>query len=348
MQRVDGALRLNVHAHTLQLDGVYLQTAPGAEPTFLPLPEPSEHDVQELAARTAARIERLLRKAGRYLGDHDAAAGLAHDDLAHEQPALSDCYRAAASDLQMFGAAAGRPALRLVLAPKAQGKVASKLCAQVRGINTPSGITKRVVHASAAIPGKDRARIERLCRYAARPPLAQERLELLADGRVRLQLKNPWADGTSAVVLTPLDFIARLVAAIPPPRLHMTRFAGVLAPHSALRPLVVPKPEPLPPPPVQLPLFGPELVHSSPPVLPSLEPNAPAHRGRHPWALLLRHAFALDVMRCAHCSASMRLLELCTTPRAIAAAMARAGLAPQPPPPPPLPAHPMQAWLPFS
>jgi hypothetical protein len=43
---------------------------------------------------------------------------------------------------------------------------------------------------------------------------------------LRLELKKHWANGTSAFVLQPLDFIARLVAAIPPPRFHMTRFHG--------------------------------------------------------------------------------------------------------------------------
>ncbi|MDQ3037656.1 MAG: transposase, partial [Myxococcota bacterium] len=33
------------------------------------------------------------------------------------------------------------------------------------------------MHAERAIDGRDRAQIERLCRYLARPALAQERLE---------------------------------------------------------------------------------------------------------------------------------------------------------------------------
>src|SRR5690606_25101585 len=60
--------------------------------------------------------------------------------------------------------------------------------------------------------GRDRQRLERLCRYLARPPLAQERLALHPDGRVRLGFKAAWKDGTHAVLLDPLDFIARLAA----------------------------------------------------------------------------------------------------------------------------------------
>jgi len=330
VQRVDSALRLNVHAHTIALDGVYERDEQAGELRFLPLPEPTEHDVEELAERTAARIERLLRKAGRYLDAHDDAQhdpSEQPDALALAEPALSACYQAAAGGQQLFGDGAGQPALRLVLGPAADPSSAPKLCAQVRGVN---------IHASTAVPGKDRPRIERLCRYAARPPLAQERLEQLPDGRLRLQLKRPWADGTSAFVLSPLDFIARLVAAIPPPRFHMTRFHGVLSSHCALRPLVVPKPAPLVPvAPVQLPLFQPPSSTTPAPACDAEPPVPRSHRGRHPWAQLLRHVFATDVMACTHCQGRMRLRELCTTPSAIARAMARAGLAPQPPPQPP-------------
>jgi hypothetical protein len=43
------------------------------------------------------------------------------------------------------------------------------------------------------------ARLEHLCRYLARPPIAKERLELAADGRVVYTMKKPWRDGTRAV-----------------------------------------------------------------------------------------------------------------------------------------------------
>jgi hypothetical protein len=63
----------------------------------------------------------------------------------------------------------------------------------------------------------------KLCRYLARPPIATERLTGLEDGRVRYELKKAWRDGTRAVLLQPLDLIARVVAMIPPPGFNMTR-----------------------------------------------------------------------------------------------------------------------------
>jgi hypothetical protein len=50
-------------------------------------------------------------------------------------------------------------------------------------------------------------------------------------GQVRYQLKNAYRDGTTHIVLEPLDLMARLAALVPPPRMHLTRFHGVFAPH---------------------------------------------------------------------------------------------------------------------
>ncbi len=38
----------------------------------------------------------------------------------------------------------------------------------------------------------------------------------------------------------PLDLMARLAALVPPPRMHLTRYHGVFAPHSKLRAAVTP------------------------------------------------------------------------------------------------------------
>jgi hypothetical protein len=51
-----------------------------------------------------------------------------------------------------------------------------------------------------------------------RPPLANDRLKILDDKLVRLELKKPWSDGTSWVEMPPLALIARLAALVPPPQ----------------------------------------------------------------------------------------------------------------------------------
>ena len=96
------------------------------------------------------------------------------------------------------------------------------------------------IHAGVAVHGHDRQALERLCRYVTRPPIALERLTQRDDGCVEYAFRKPWRDGTRAVVLTAEDLVARLCAMVPPPRFHLTRYAGVLASNAALRAEVVP------------------------------------------------------------------------------------------------------------
>ena len=60
-----------------------------------------------------------------------------------------------------------------------------------------------------------------------------------------LKLKTPWRDGTTHLVMSPLEFMQRLAALVPRSRLHLIRFHGVLAPSftpsAKLRALVVPQ-----------------------------------------------------------------------------------------------------------
>ena len=58
---------------------------------------------------------------------------------------------------------------------------------------------------------------------------------------MELKLKTPWRDGTTLLVMSPLEFMQRLAALVPRPRLHLIRYHGVLAPNARLRPLVVPQ-----------------------------------------------------------------------------------------------------------
>ena len=64
------------------------------------------------------------------------------------------------------------------------------------------------------------------------------------DGRVRITLKKPYADGTVAVDMDPLSLLCRLATSVPPPRFHTVKYAGVLAPASTWRSRIEPKPPP--------------------------------------------------------------------------------------------------------
>jgi hypothetical protein len=59
------------------------------------------------------------------------------------------------------------------------------------------------VHAAVAFDARDKPRMERMCRYLARPPIAQHRPSQRSDGSLRYEMKRVWRDGTSAIVLSP-------------------------------------------------------------------------------------------------------------------------------------------------
>ncbi len=91
------------------------------------------------------------------------------------------------------------------------------------------------VDASVRVEADDRAGLERLLRYCARPPFALERLEAIDAHRLIYHLPKPQPDGRTDLMLTPLELIQRLAALIPPPHTHRHRYHGVLAPNATLR-----------------------------------------------------------------------------------------------------------------
>jgi hypothetical protein len=52
---------------------------------------------------------------------------------------------------------------------------------------------------------------------------------------IRYELKTPYRNGTTHMIFEPRDFISKLVALVPAPRVNLTRFHGVFAPHSKYR-----------------------------------------------------------------------------------------------------------------
>jgi hypothetical protein len=95
------------------------------------------------------------------------------------------------------------------------------------------------LHANVWVGARDRARLEHLCRYLFRPPLARDRLRLLADGRVRVELKRAWSDGTRHLLFEPVEFLEKLVALTPRPAINLVLYHRVIAPHARWRPEVV-------------------------------------------------------------------------------------------------------------
>ena len=147
------------------------------------------------------------------------------------------------------------------------------------------------LHAATIAGAADARGREALLRYILRPPIAQERIVAGPDNLVRIALKKPFSDGTVAVDMDPLSLLLRLCAAVPAPRFHTVRYAGVLASASKLRPKIVPQPEP-----------AAEVE----------EDEEPKKKGCRywPWAELMARSFDLDVKKCTSCGARMKLVAL--------------------------------------
>ncbi|MGQ0508021.1 MAG: transposase zinc-binding domain-containing protein, partial [Myxococcaceae bacterium] len=172
IQRFGSALQFNVHFHVLVPDGVFTQVERGAPVEFVELPPPSDEDVAELLSCVAGRVMRLLVRRGRL--DEDAVPKDALETLK-------------GASIQ------ARLPLPPDWAPSTPPR--KRRCASQDGVS---------LHANVRIHGNDRQGLEQLCLYAARGPIALERLEQREDGRVAYRMRRPAPDGSTHLVLTPV------------------------------------------------------------------------------------------------------------------------------------------------
>jgi len=111
---------------------------------------------------------------------------------------------------------------------------------------------------------------------------------------VVLRLKTPRHDGTTHQVMSPLEFMQRLAALVPRPRLHLIRFHGVLAPNAKMRALVVP----------QAPVAPAQAAQPA-----ACEADCAHHRPvRLSWARLLKRVFYIDLEHCPNCGGEMKII----------------------------------------
>jgi len=153
------------------------------------------------------------------------------------------------------------------------------------------------LHAGVAAKAHQRRKLERLCRYIARPAVATDRLALTPQGNVRYTLKTPYRDGTTHIILEPLDFIARLAALVPKPRVNLTRFHGVFAPNSTLRHHVTPAGR------------GKRRLD---------ETKTPAQRrAAMTWAQRLKRVFKIDIETCDQCGGTVKVIACIEDPAVV-------------------------------
>ena len=287
IQRFSSALRLNVHLHCLVPDGVFAaESRPGAVPSFLSLPPPCDQEVEAINRTIARKILLLLRR-------------LDPSDLGVEADTLERVYAAALQPT--------RPGFHF---PEHRPR-----CSSIEGFS---------LHADVHVAASDRSGLERICRYGLRPPFAGERLERMPSGDLAYRMKRTAPSGATHRVMSPLEFLGALSSLVPPPRVHLTRYHGVFAPHARGRrtvraatsaPATVAQDRPVldsasgDRSPI---VPGKALLTSLQPEWCERSPRPAAYR--RTWAELLKKVFTIDVFLCDRCGGRRRILAAITQP----------------------------------
>lgn len=139
--------------------------------------------------------------------------------------------------------------------------------------------------------------------YISRPAVSEKRIALTSSGNVRYHLKTPYQDGTTHVIFEPLDFIAKLAALVPRPRVNLTRFHGVLAPNSKDRINVTPAKRGK----------GSAKKTSS---INNQKSSAESHKALA-WAERLKRVFKIDVTVCGRCGGEVKIIACIAEPDVI-------------------------------
>lgn len=283
VQRFGSALNINVHFHTVALEGVY--SLASGKAVFYQLPGPSDEEVADIVAAVAHAVIQDLRQRGRLAGpgqEDESLAAPPLDPMFEGEGQLAAATAASTRMRMAFGERAGLGVRRIGPSFGYEDEIAAargKRCSSVNGFS---------IHANRYIGAKDRDALEKLLAYGARGPFSNQRLSLLdteqVSGELIYTLKSPWKDGTEALLLSPAELTEKLVALIPPPYVHLSRYFGVLASNSKVRPLIVLRPD------VKK---GFTVVDGSP------EPV------RINWAWLLSRVFGIDVVRCGVCGSKL-------------------------------------------
>ncbi len=335
IQRFGGGLQLNVHFHTLLLDGVFAEGEDGSL-EFHAAEPPSDDEVARLLATIYRRVQRLLARRGLDVDDPPDV-----DPLAEESPALAGISSASIQGRIALGPRAGARVYQLGREPDAPWVTSRGPCqAHLEGFD---------LHASITVGADDRAGVERLCRYVLRPPVAQERLALTPDGLVLVTLKSEWHDGTSHLLFTPVELLEKLAALTPRPRVNLVLYHGILAPRARARaravahgapspgerlPTAAEEPGPDPSPPTA------DVSGTAPAENPgdAKEANPPEKPRDWKWADLMRRVFDLDVLACPRCGGRMSVIATIEAADVLRKILGHLGLPTDPPAP--LPARP--------
>jgi len=251
-------------------------------PRFQRVKAPAKSELEELVQLISQRVGRCLEHQGLLEQDSESAwLDLGPADDSDAMPHLlgsSVSYRIAVGPQQ------GRKAFMIrTIRPLDRPDPGLERVAKANGFS---------LHAGVSCEGHQKEKRERLFRYIARPAVAIPRLSLSSTGKVIYTLKTPYRDGTTQVALEPVDFIARLAALVPKPRVNLTRYHGVLAPNHRWRGLVTPAKR-----------------GKGAKRLPNKEVASPAERhAAMTWAQRLKRVFSVDIEVCGRCGGSLKVI----------------------------------------
>jgi rRNA maturation protein Nop10 len=293
IQRFGSALNLNIHFHMLFLDGVYIDGSNRHPVRFRRVKAPTRGELVQLTHTIAHRVARYLERQG--LLERDTgniyltpeAVDASDEDPSNQLLGSSITYRIAVGPQQ------GRKVFTLQTLPDCGSENPF--------VSTVGEVAGFSLHAGVAVRANERAKLERLCRYVTRPPVSTKRLSMTRNGRVRYELKTPWRNGTTHVIFGPLDFISRLVALVPRPRVNLTRFHGVFAPNSKYRVQITPA----------------KRGRVNIPGTPEDDRTPAEHRAAMTWAQRLKRVFNIDVETCSECGGDIKIIASIEDPAVI-------------------------------
>jgi len=271
----------------LFLDGVYIDNPQGSV-RFCWVKAPTSEALTQLAHTIAHRVGRFLERRG--LLERDAensylASDAVDDDAMNSLRGHSITYRIA------VGPQTGCKVFTLQTLPACEDQFG----------NTVGKVAGFSLHAGVAASANECKKLERLCRYISRPVVSEKRLSLTPNGSIFYQLKTPYRDGTRHVIFEPLDFIARLAALVPKPRVNLTRFHGVFAPNSRHRALVTPT----------------KRGRGNKAKLADEQPTATERRASMSWAQRLKRVFNIDIETCRECGGAVKVIACIEDPEVI-------------------------------
>jgi len=281
IQCFGSALNLNIHFHMLLLDGVYAVDDYG-KMRFHRVKAPKLKELTKLVHIISHRVARFLEQRG--LLERDEEDNYLTLDCLDDEP-MQQLYGHAITYRIALGSQQGRKVFTLQTVPPS--KTESPLSTRVANI---AGFS---LHAGVATEAYQRDKLERLCRYISRPAVSENRLAALSNGYIRYRLKTPYRDGTTHVIFEPLDFIAKLSALIPKPRVNLTRFHSVFALNSKWRVQVTPAKR--------------GVARKFPEEESSDKSLAERHIALN-WAQRLKRVFSIDVEIFSECSGAVKVI----------------------------------------